>query len=569
MRTTGSGRRATHPGPPPVPLVEGPYRRAMASGMVVGGVTSGLSRLVALAVTPLLVVVLGLSLYGFWAIAMVLVGSQSLIDLGLGTALVRYSAEVAAHRDRQSLRRLVRLGLVGYAIVSAVFAAAVLPLAHLLPQWLGVPPASRPAATLLVYGVTVLFALSNALVVFTGALQGLQRLDVVGWATLAGQCAYAGGVALTWARGWGIWGLLAAQCLLYAVPLCWLSRLLATQLRGWSPIPEPGAEEGPSLPTLLSFGGRAQIVAGVDAALAQLPRLVAAALLGSAAAGRVDLALRIPTAVMGAPSQALLQPLLPAFTRLRRSPGSALALLARALRLLAAVLGPLTLALAAAGPTLVVWWVGNPGMGLASPLRWAAVGTLGYGFAGLANSAALGSGRAALAVRWRFLLLGISLVSYPTMAWAWGLSGLIAAFALTSCGVAGLALTQLIRRLGKGARPTARAALAPVAWALALAAVVAGLSFLPRVSPWEWWVLPIGAGTLTYILVALPLGVVKSDEAVLMGNLLHGRRPRPGPVHPHSGRGGEHDAALPHHHIENDAAGDPARAGETTCASAT
>lgn len=529
----GGGRADTERSDRP-PLQERGYGQAIASGVVVGGLTTTLGRLAALAVTPLLVVVLGLPLYGFWSIAMVLVGSQSLIDLGLGTVVVRYAAEAAGRRDARALGRLLKLGLAGYAAVSALFAAALVPLAHLLPRWLGVPVAHRSTATLLVYGAAVLFALSNGLVVLTAALQGLQRLDVVGWATLAGQVAYAGAVALTWSRGWGVWGLLGAQGLLFVVPLGWLGRVMAGQLRRWPAAQEPAgdARDGagatlPSLRTMVSFGGRAQVVAGVDAAVAQLPRLVAATLLGSAAAGQLDLVLRLPTAVMGTPAQALLQPLLPAFARLRSTPEATLALLARGLRGLAAVLVPLSAAVAIAGPALLVRWVGAPGRGLDVPLRLAALGALGYGVAGLANSAALGTGRASLAVRWRLILLGLSILAFPAMAWRWGLGGLAAAFALTSCTVAALAVAQMIRSLGAPAWPTARAALAPGLRALAVAVTTAGLFALAGISPGAWWALPLGTGTLAYVAVAVPLGLVRREEVALVSKLVHLHR-RPG-----------------------------------------
>lgn len=515
-----AGEGGDHPG-------ERPYGRAMASGMVIGGITGGLSRLAALAATPLLVAVLGLSVYGFWSIAMVLVGSQSLIDLGLGTALVRYGAEAAHHRDARGLGRLMRLGLLGYAAVSAIFAAAVVPLAHRLPQWLGVVPAHRADAALLVYGSVVLFAVSNALVVVVACLQGLQRLDAVGWATLGGQCAYVGGVVLTWWQGWGVWGLLGAQLALYAVPLGWLSRLLAGLLGRWGALADAGTAPRPGLRALVAFGGRAQVVAAVDAAVAQLPRLVAAALLGSAAAGRVDLALRVPASVMGIPAQALLQPLLPGFARLRGCADAALALLARSLRWVASVLTPVAAALAVAGPDLVVRWLGDAGRGLGAPLRWAALGTLGYGLAGLANSAALGTGRATLAARWRLVLLALSLASYPTMAWRWGLAGLAAAFALSSCGVAALSLAQLARRLGSGATAPLRAGLASPLKALAVAGAASGLAALVPVPAGPRWAVPLAAGALAYAAAALPLGVLRPDEVRLLKEMFRKRRPVP------------------------------------------
>lgn len=246
--------------------------RGLLSGFGWSAAYMLISRGSTLASVPLVLHGLGTRLYGLWVLAGSLVMIQSLFDLGAASAMVRYVAVAAAAGSRESVLSITRRTLAFYAGLSLLVA---LPLWFMAGALVDVLPFVRAqdhaAGLIIVRWAAVAFALTNVVLVFASALQGINQVgasyrdQTVGWvlylpvlAVGLALCPPAQAVGIAWGAGFGL------QLLL-------LSRSLIVHLRrvptGFSPVP-PWRE-------LLFFGGRWQISAWADFATFQLPRFLA------------------------------------------------------------------------------------------------------------------------------------------------------------------------------------------------------------------------------------------------------------------------------------------------------
>ena len=72
------------------------------AGVILSFLTLALTNIVALVLTPYMLRSFGQSEYGLYVLIGTLVSHLSLLDLGLGTAVVRYVAHYRAMKDRRA-----------------------------------------------------------------------------------------------------------------------------------------------------------------------------------------------------------------------------------------------------------------------------------------------------------------------------------------------------------------------------------------------------------------------------------------------------------------------------------
>ena len=166
----------------------------------------------ALVTTPLLVRSLGTERYGVLGLVTVLASQLSMLQLGVGPALVRLVAEARGRGDAAAVRGTLRAGvLLAVASAGAVAAlAAVLAPARVesRPHRVG---ARAPEALGAVPATAALLALQPILAMVLASLTGLERYSFLNGARLVHGTARAlAGVAVAW-RGFGLDGVLAAQ----------------------------------------------------------------------------------------------------------------------------------------------------------------------------------------------------------------------------------------------------------------------------------------------------------------------------------------------------------------------
>lgn len=88
-----------------------------AKNALFGLTAFGYSAALAVVITPILVHGLGSVYYGIFALSAAALGFVGMLDLGMGTALVRFLASAVAHGDVEEPRRLVQASAAFYSIV--------------------------------------------------------------------------------------------------------------------------------------------------------------------------------------------------------------------------------------------------------------------------------------------------------------------------------------------------------------------------------------------------------------------------------------------------------------------
>jgi len=244
-----------------------------------------------LAAVPIVLHDVGSNLYAVWVLAGALVMIQSLFDLGVASALVRYVAHAAAAEggSRASVLVIARRGMYFYLLLSAVV---------FLPLWLGAEdivelvhflrPDEVAAAVVIVRWAAVAFVLTNVVMVAASVLQGIDRVgasyrdQTIGW-LLYLPLLLVGMSLVPHAEALGI-----AWVGAYTVQMLLLLRSLTAGMRSVA----RGFGDTPGFGEMLAFGSRWQVSAWADFATFQLPRFIAAAALSSSDVVSLDVAIR-------------------------------------------------------------------------------------------------------------------------------------------------------------------------------------------------------------------------------------------------------------------------------------
>jgi len=159
--------------------------RRMGGNLLMTSASYAWSALLLVVSVPILVHGLGVSAYGVFALASLLLGYAALLDLGLTPAVVRAIAIHALNPDQRPFSKIMGtafslflgLGLLGGLALLALAPLAVDGILHL-------PPGLRADARFVLDLTAVGFAANLGLTLFTAVPQGLQRLDVYAGRTI-------------------------------------------------------------------------------------------------------------------------------------------------------------------------------------------------------------------------------------------------------------------------------------------------------------------------------------------------------------------------------------------------
>jgi len=252
---------------------------------------SVVTRASTIAAVPIVLHNVGSDLYAVWVLAGALVMIQSLFDLGVASAVVRYVALAAAAAGgaRAAVTVITRRAMFFYLVLSA---------AVFLPLWFGahdivglvhfLKPGEVAAAVVIVRWAAVAFVLTNIVIVAASVLQGIDRVgasyrdQTIGW-LLYLPLLFVGMSLGSHAQALGI-----AWVGAYAVQTLLLLRSLTVGMRS---IPR-GVGKAPGFGEMLAFGSRWQVSAWADFATFQLPRFIAGIALSSSDVVSLDVAIR-------------------------------------------------------------------------------------------------------------------------------------------------------------------------------------------------------------------------------------------------------------------------------------
>jgi O-antigen/teichoic acid export membrane protein len=152
---------------------------------------TGVSILVTLLTTPLLVHGLGKTEYGVWVVVGSLMWFVPVLEFGFGGATVKYVAEHNARGDRELVRQTIATSFWLLALGTLVAGAVGVILALAFPLLFEVPPEVERPAQLLILLVTLDVALSMPMDTFGNVLVALQRYDVLNATLIAVLAAQA------------------------------------------------------------------------------------------------------------------------------------------------------------------------------------------------------------------------------------------------------------------------------------------------------------------------------------------------------------------------------------------
>src|SRR5438128_734353 len=367
-----------------------------------------------IAAVPIVLHSIGADLYAVWVLAGALVMIQSLFDLGVASALVRYVAQMAAAPEgaRSAVIVVARRAMIFYiGLSAAVFFPVWFDARSLAELVHSLKPTEVGSAVVIVRWPVVALVLTDVTLVAASVLQGVDRVgasyrdQTIGWLSYLPLLIVGISVSSS-AQAVG-----AAWVGAYTLQLLLLGRSLRSGLRSV----RQGMVPVPRLREMFSFGARWQVSALADFATFQLPRFVAGFTLASGDVVELDVAIRAAQFVV-APLFAFYPTVLPRAASLLARGG------APALRNFLQPLYAVGLTLVVAGtcmaapievPALAVW-TGRSVDGF-SPLVAALVliGTAAHASTGLLTSARLARGEAnpVLVYKGRQLLLALALLA--------------------------------------------------------------------------------------------------------------------------------------------------------------
>ena len=154
---------------------------------------------------PYIVGQLGESSYGIYALVGSVIGYFSLLDLGLGNAVVKYVSEYLGQRDKALVQEVVGIGLTLFLVAGGAGMLVMLSIAHVLANdLLKIPPDLAPQAFYCFSAAALGFFLTMLMTLFTSIINGLNRYDISSVAMAAmGAVTTLGSVAVLY-MGFGL-----------------------------------------------------------------------------------------------------------------------------------------------------------------------------------------------------------------------------------------------------------------------------------------------------------------------------------------------------------------------------
>jgi O-antigen/teichoic acid export membrane protein len=241
---------------------------------------------------PFIVQTIGKDAYGgIWAIVGTLTMSLGLLDLGTGTAFVKYISEYYARNDQNALSQVVNTGFALYT----VFGLVVLPLTWIIGDQLlslvGVPAALMSDGVFVLRIGMVVFVLANVLSPLTAVVTGIQRMEINLVAVVSGQAVNIAGCLTVLHMGWGVRGLILnnlAVLIISSLILGWSAIRLVPSIRfGFVYCSKEMAKR------FLAYGMNLQISKLSQVLLFQVDRVLTLRVFGPSAAAFYDIGGRL------------------------------------------------------------------------------------------------------------------------------------------------------------------------------------------------------------------------------------------------------------------------------------
>jgi O-antigen/teichoic acid export membrane protein len=399
--------------------------------------------IVTLAITPLLLDRLGLDRYGIWSLALVILGTLTLLDGGIAASLARFFAINAAQQDRADSGRLLLAAMCFFVLLGGVLTLAVYPLAPEIVGLLDIPASLEDEAVVVIRLLPAVAALALLADSTAALLQGNGQFRALAGSMFISTGAFAVAVVLLVQPGAHLRVLMFATAIRYAA-LVAVSILFAGRNvsigRPFFPSRETFAE-------LWRYASRMQLSALTGFVNSQLDAIVIAAALPVRYVGLYNIGLQAASAVRSLPLYAF-APILTRMTMIFRREGREAAAadfqrLER--RWTPAVLGYGVVAVGAIGFSVPIWLGDRYALsGIVATLLLACY-MIHVGLTGVRTCYVRAVGRPGLETRYSLVwTIGNSLLTVP-LAIVGGVVGVVSATAVTGV-VASVYFVVLCRR---------------------------------------------------------------------------------------------------------------------------
>jgi O-antigen/teichoic acid export membrane protein len=217
-------------------------------GIATNYVFTAISAVAGFLVVPVVLGFVGREGYGLWATVGQLLAYLTLLDFGVGSAVIRRTAELRGRETAtRDLSRALSTATALFCVLGLAFLAAGLLLRELLPRALSLPPDRQQLATAIFTVMVVYGAVSFPLRIALKALYGAQQMALVNLMTLLENLLTPLlAVALLFA-GIGLmalpWGSVAASCLAALTGMILLHRTVPGLAIAWRNVSRDEAGE--------------------------------------------------------------------------------------------------------------------------------------------------------------------------------------------------------------------------------------------------------------------------------------------------------------------------------------
>jgi O-antigen/teichoic acid export membrane protein len=234
--------------------------------------------------------------FGVWVVFNVFASSFTLLDLGLGSAFVKFISTYDAHKDTDSINRVIYSGLAFYCILGALFVGLGSLVGEHLFRWLGI---SGVVGLSTIYRLALIAcALSNVAAMFLGVFRGIQRMDKSNAIEIGIILLNSAGTVFVLQGGFGLMGLAvnAAVTALISVVIAWrLVRRSVPRLRSGKHF------DGALLGQMFRYGAQILVSRVGSVVCFQLPNLIVAKFAGVAAVPFYEVSARLSASVRAVP----------------------------------------------------------------------------------------------------------------------------------------------------------------------------------------------------------------------------------------------------------------------------
>ena len=396
----------------------------VASGRVAGLV-------VWIVFTPSILRTLGPEVFGIWSLFFALTGYLGALDFGLVQGTVRHVAAARERGSHDEAGAFATLGLLGFAVLGAIWLAVTLTLRERALEWLRIPPATVDLAMFATYAGAAVFALAGFTNVTVATAQGYGRFDLANQVVLLVAFQQAVGMALVLWQGWGLRGLVINVGCGWALGALLGTALLhrAVPAFRWG---SPRAAVA-RLSDSIAFGRSMQISNLMGAIHLQLDKFLLSRFVGLASVTPYELGARVALSASTIPGL-LLGAVLPAAAAMHAAGDLARLrdLYERGSRYVLTT-GAITMAaLVGAADRLILAWLGPGHAASAGVLRALALGFAAALATGMGTTIARGIGRPDLEARFAVLVVGLHLALSLWLVPRLGLAGALVAWVLSN-----------------------------------------------------------------------------------------------------------------------------------------